>query len=123
MIVPDWAAYLHWRPRFAEAMDPVFYTPEYLDDLILAGRAMLWLVSDAAMVTEIREYPGGARVIHGLVAAGELATIVNDLIPEAEVWAKAQGCSHAMIESREGWARALKLHGYEVHQVSVVKGL
>jgi hypothetical protein len=123
MIVPDLAGYRRFRDRFAEAMDPAFYPIEYLDHLILSGRARLWVGAHAAIVAEIRDYPGGARVVHGLVAAGRIEDIVRLLIPQAEAWAKASGCTHAIIESRSGWMRALRAHGYEPHQVAVRKEL
>lgn len=123
MTIPNWAAYVHFRPQFAEALDPAFYPIDYLDALILSGRARLWIGAHAAIVAEIKEYPGGARVVHGLVAAGRMEEIVDRLIPEAEAWGKAAGCTHAIIESRSGWMRALKPHGYEPHQVAVRKQL
>ena len=121
MILPDWAGYRRFRDRFAEAMDPAFYPIEYLDALILSGRARLWVGEEAAIVAEIKDYPGGARVVHGLVAAGWIEEINTKLIPLAEAWGKASGCTHAIVESRAGWMRALRAHGYEPHQVAVRK--
>lgn len=123
MTLPDWAGYRRFRDRFAEAMDPAFYPIEYLDGLILAGRARLWAAEHAAIVAEIKDYPGGARVVHGLVAAGRIEDINRLLIPLAEAWGKAAGCTHAIIESRSGWMRALRAYGYEPHQVAVRKEL
>lgn len=123
MIVPDWAGYLHWRDRFAEGMDKRFYPIDYLDGLILCGHAFLWIGRDAAIVAEVKQYPGGAKVIAGLVAAGSMDEIVNELIPQAEIWGLNHGCTHAMIESREGWSRALKPMGYRPFQTAVVKPL
>ena len=123
MILPDWAGYHRFRPQLAEALDPDFYPIEYLDALILSGRARFWAGAHAAIVAEIRDYPGGARAVHGLVAAGRIEDIVNQLIPLAEAWGKAIGCTSAIIESRSGWMRALKPHGYEPHQVAVRKEL
>lgn len=123
MILPDWAGYRRFRDRFAEAMDPAFWPIEYLVGLILSGRARLWVGSEAAVVAEIRDYPGGARVVHGLVAAGRIEEIVEQLIPEAEAWGTAMGCTAAIIESRAGWARALKAEGYAPHQVAIRKEL
>ena len=123
MIVPDWAGYYRFRDRFAEAMDPAFYPIEYLDALLLSGRARLWVGAEAAIVAELVLYPGGARVIHGLVAAGRIEEIAATLIPRAEAWARAQGCTHAIVESRAGWMRALKPHGYRPHQLAVRKEL
>ena len=115
--------YHRFRHRFAEAMDQRLYDLPYLDRLLFSGRAHIWFGEEAAIVTEIREYPTGARVIHGVVAAGDLGEITNALIPKAEEWGRSIGCVLAIVESREGWSRALRRRGYETHQVAVRKAL
>ena len=115
--------YARFRPLFAEALDPRLYTIEHLDGLLHSGRAQIWFGEAAAIVTEVRTYPAGAAVIHGLVAAGDLDEIVGTLIPRAEAWARSIGCAMAIIESRPGWARALKRCGYAPHQLAVRKDL
>jgi hypothetical protein len=122
-MIPDWAGYVRFRPQLAEAMDPAFYPIEHLDALILSGRARLWVGEHAAIVAEIRDYPGGARAVHGLVAAGRIEEINEQLIPRAEAWGKALGCTCAIVESRSGWMRALKARGYAPHQVALRKEL
>lgn len=114
--------YQRFRAGFAEAMDPAFHTIEELDAKLASGAALLWGGSQAAIVTEIQQFPG-AVVIHGLCATGDLREIVEQLIPAAEKWARLAGCTHAMIESREGWKRALKERGYEPHTVTLRKEL
>jgi hypothetical protein len=104
-------------------MDPRFHGLDHLDGLVLSGQGKVWIGEAAAIVAEVEFYPGGAKVLHGLVAAGALQEIVESLIPRAEAWGKSVGCTHAIIESREGWARVLKSHGYEPHQVAVRKEL
>ena len=124
-------SYDRFRDRFAEAMDQRLYGIEYLDALVGSMRAQIWFGQDAAIVTEIREYPTGARVIHGVVAAGApgsgpgqaLDEITDTLIPKAEAWGRSIGCVLAIIESRPGWARRLRSQGYEPHQVAVRKAL
>ena len=116
-------SYAEARPHFAEALDPRLYTIEHLDALVLSGRAQVWLGERAAIVTEVREYPTGARVVHGLVAAGALEEIVGVLIPRAEAWGRSVGCLLAVIESRPGWVRRLKDAGYRIHQTAVRKAL
>lgn len=123
MTLPDWAGYRRFRDQLAEAMDPAFYPIENLDELLLSGRARLWVGEHAAIVAEIRDYPGGARAVHGLVAAGRIEEINAQLIPQAEAWGKALGCTCAIIESRAGWMRALKPYGYAPHQVALRKEL
>lgn len=114
--------YAEFRERFAEAMDPAFYTIEYLDWLVHSGAAGLFFADNAAIVVEIKDFPGGARAVHGICAAGDLTEIV-DLIVRAEAWGMGLGCTHGMIESRPGWARIMKSHGYAPHQISLVKEL
>jgi len=113
--------YLRFRDRFAEAMDPRFYTIEFLDGLLFQGMAEFMAGDDAAIVVEIKEFPTGARAVCGVIAAGDMNEIVQSLIPQAEAWGKAKGCNLGMIESRPGWARVMKQHGYETFQVSLVK--
>lgn len=121
--VPDWAGYLRFRDDFAAVMDPRLYSLDWLDDQIISGAALLWVGAKAAIVAQIREYPTGAMDIEGLIAAGDLGEIVGDLIPRAEAHGAFIGCVGAIIQSREGWARVLKPHGYEVHQVALRKEL
>src|SRR5688572_15985703 len=119
----DRTDYARMRPLFERALDPRLYTIEHLDGLLFSGRAQAWFGEAAAIVTEVRTYPTGVRVIHGLVAAGDLEQIVEVLIPKAEAWARSIGCVLAIIESRPGWARALRARGYAPHQVAVRKTL
>ena len=114
--------YWRFRPQFAEAIDGRFDTIDHLDWMMRTGRAQYWQSANAAMATEIRDYPA-CRAIHGLVAAGDLDQIRSILSPAAEAWGRALGCAFAIIESRPGWQRALRNHGYALHQIAVVKGL
>jgi hypothetical protein len=123
MIVPDWAGYLRFRPDFEATTDPDFYPIEWLDGQILCGAAWPIVGNDAALVVEVKDYPGGARVAHGMIAAGELSEIVGQLIPQAEEWGRSKGCRFGLIESREGWAKVLKQHGWSVHQTALMKEL
>lgn len=120
-MVPDWAGYLEFRDAFASVMDPERYHIQWLDDRVLSGAALFLRSDNAAIVAEVRAYPTGFREVHGLVAAGDLGEIVGELIPAAEQWGVEQGCGGAIIESRLGWAKALKESGYEMHQVAVRK--
>jgi len=123
MTLPDWAGYLRFRPLLAAALDPAFYPIEYLDDLLRSGRPRLFVSGGAAMVAELRLYPGGARAVHCLVAAGRMDEITGVLRPEAEAWGRANGCTIAIVESRAGWAKLLKPHGYAPHQIALLKSL
>ncbi len=58
-----------------------------------------------------------------MIAAGPLEEIEDILIPIAEQWGRENGCAFGMIESRPGWAKRMKRHGYEPFQVSLIKEL
>jgi hypothetical protein len=104
-------------------MDERYHTLRWLDEQVLSGKVKFWHSENAAMITEVRDYPTGAKDIHALIAAGDLEEIVNDITPRAEEWAREQGCLAAQVESRLGWARALKPSGYQTHQMIVRKEL
>lgn len=116
-------AYTAFREAFAEVMDERYHTLEWLDAQVLSGKVQFWHSDNAAMITEIRDYPTGAKDIHALIAAGDLAEIIETITPRAERWARTQGCIAAQVESREGWARALRPSGYQTHQIIVRKEL
>ncbi|WP_324807226.1 hypothetical protein SH584_11505 [Sphingomonas sp. LY29] len=122
-ILPDWAGYCQFRSAFADVMDERYHSLDWLDQQVLSGEFKFFRTEDAAIVVELRDYPTGARDVHGLIAAGNLADIVERLIPAAEAWGKEQGCIGAIIESRPGWAKALSQYGYEPHQLAVRKEL
>ncbi len=115
--------YLKFRDLFAEALDPVFYDIFHLDQRLLEGSAFLFTTDASAVIVEIKDYPTGARVVHGLIAAGDADDIVETLIPQAEAWGKANGCTHAEVSSRPAWQRILKARGYEPHQIAVRREL
>jgi hypothetical protein len=123
MTVPDWAGYLRFRSAFEKTTDPAFYPIAWLDDQILSGAAWPIIGDNAAIVMEARQYPGGVRVGHVLIAAGDLREIVERLAPVAEDWSRANGCQYGLIESREGWAKVMKSHGWRVHQIALIKEL
>ncbi len=122
-MIPDWAGYCRFRDAFREVMDERYYTLEWLDDQVLRGLVQFWRTDDAAIIAEVRNYPTGNRDIHGLIAAGNLQSIIEVLIPRAEEFGRAHGCIAAVIESREGWSKALRPYGYQTFQVTVRKEL
>lgn len=115
----DVTPYDIFRDEFV-SLDPERYPAEYIDRRVETGAWRCWGDERAAILAEIRVYPSGAREVHGIAAAGDLAAIIG-LIPLAEAWGREMGCTRAVIESRPGWERALP--DYELHQVSVRKDL
>lgn len=82
-----------------------------------SGACQLWMGERSAMVTQ---YLGDC--LHGWLAGGELEEIKR-MIPGAEAWARAAGCTRVTIAGRKGWARALKPLGFEPQGAELVKVL
>ena len=115
--------YVLWRDGFASILDPRFYTIDWLDGQVWAGFTKVFAADDACIVTEVKIYPTGAREVHGIAAVGSMDSIIDQLIPQAEAWGRSLGCITASIASRPGWIKALKPHGYELHQCEIRKDL
>jgi hypothetical protein len=115
--------YKAFRPAFTEALDPRLYTIEHLDELVLQRIAVPFFSDSGAIVAGLKTYPTGAVALDIIIAAGPKDELVNDLYPIAEAWGRKQGCTIGLIESRPGWAKAMKRNGYEIFQVSIIKEL
>jgi hypothetical protein len=118
--LPQYAAF---RDRLAAGIDTRFYTVEYLDHMLMTGRAAIWFGDNSALVCEIKAFPSGVRAAACVVAAGDAQEIVEELTPQAEAWGKANGCAYAMLESRAGWGKKFRPHGYEPFQTAFAKEL
>lgn len=119
----DWEIYLRFRSQFAQVLDPERYTLQWLDAMVTFGQFVVIGNEDACILCEIKHYPTGTKDFHGMLAAGDLETIVETLIPYAESYGKELGCVGGLIESREGWAKALKSYGWEPFQLTLRKAL
>ena len=122
IFMDDWIDYARFRAAITDVMDQRFYTPEWLDAEIWAGRARFWCTATSAIVATMKIYPTGVREVHGLVAVGGLDDIIM-LISAAESWGRELGCIVAGIDSREGWGRQLKGFGYVPYQTCLRKEL
>lgn len=114
-------SYGAWRDRLAQGINPMFWNAGLMDQALVNGEAFFIATDKAAMIFEIKEYPTGARVGHVVLSAGDKGEIVGPLREFAESFTKAAGCIGALVESRSGWARALKPYGYQPLQTSVFK--
>ena len=123
MIAVDYNGYLTFREGLFEALDDGLYTAEWLDGMVWAGIIRVIAGDDAAIMFKIKGYPTGARVLCGVGSTGNLDTIVNSLIPQAEDFARDMGCISARISSRPGWVKALKDSGYSLYKTTIRKGL
>lgn len=114
------ATYNRWRRAFAEVLDERYYPLTWLDEQVVTGAVKVWGCDNAAIIAELKRYPGWAIDVHGLVAAGDLGGIKN-LIGLAEEWGRENGAIAGLVESRLGWMRELKSSGYFPHQVCLRK--
>ena len=116
-------AYLGWRDPLSQALDRRYHNPEWLDWMVMNGRAHLIATERAAGVAEIVYYPTGAKDLKGICAAGELGEIVEVIIPQFAVWGKRMGCVALLVDSREGWTRILKNQGFALYRTAMRKAL
>lgn len=121
MIVPDWAGYLEFRAGLVSALDPRFYTQEWLDSEILEGKAQFMRAENAAIVFRFKRYPTGWMELRSVAATGDLEQIRQMLIPIAEGAAAKLGCKSARITSRPAWVRLMP--DYYQYQVVMEKEL
>ena len=113
-------AYTRHREAIRSMLDERLYPIEWLDRQVLSGAIRTMSNETSIIGFEVRTYPGGARELHGMFAAGDMAG-VKQLVTEAEQFGREQGCDIATIESREGWAKVFP--GYRPHQLRIVKDL
>jgi hypothetical protein len=108
-VTPNWTGYLRFRPIFAKVVEPDDLRE--LDGKVITGRVQTWVSQNGAIVTELCR--GDELYINVLIVGGDGGEIVNILRPQAERWAKTQGCTHVISTGRaKGWARVLAPHGY-----------
>lgn len=73
---------------------------------VIRRDARFWAGRNAAMVTEVNDYPQ-FKALNFWLAGGDLAELRDEMRPAAEAWAKTLGCRYAAVIGRLGWARAL----------------
>lgn len=80
-----------------------------IDDVletVQRGDAQFWHYPDAALVTEIMDYPQ-KRVLRYWLAGGNLETLLK-VEPSIRHWSQLWGCVGIEIIGRKGWHRVLK---------------
>ena len=113
-------SYADWRGRFLEAVDESLYPAAWIDGRVADCTARFWENDGAAILAEIRTYPSGVKEVHGLVAAGNLDSIMA-LIPHAEQHGLNHGCTRASIQSSPAWGRLMAGAGYAPETLLIVK--
>lgn len=113
--------YQKWRHRLARANNPQLIPITHIDQLLIDGAAQFWATDDAAIVTQLREWPGGAVTIEVTAAAGKKADILGPLHSAAAAWATENGATHILVAGRDGWRR--ELDGFRHYQTLLIKDL
>ncbi len=113
--------YADWRDRLALANNPKFIPITHIDQRLADGTAYFLATAEAAMVVELLEYPGGAKVVSAMAAAGDMDEILGPLGEEAIALGWSVGADHAMVPGRSGWRR--KRPDFFHYQTILVKEL
>ncbi len=121
MIFTD--TYQAWRDLLAEALDPRYFSPEWLDWMVMSGRARLFCAPQSVAVAEIQFYPTGARDVHVIAQAGDPIDARENIVPQLEEWGGSIGCLSVLVTSREAWVRLLKPSGFAPYKTAIRKEL
>ena len=113
--------YQKWRHRLARANDPALVPITYIDELLTEGLAQYWASDDAAMVSRLVTWPGGAVTVEVLAAAGKKADITGHLGAAVMEWGKSNGATHALVAGRDGWKR--ERPDFRHYQTLIIKEL
>lgn len=88
------------------------HTIEDVERMVEDGLVKVWLGENSAAVTEIITQPR-QKDLSLWLCGGDLEEICTGMLPLAEEWAKAEGCTRLLTSGRSGWDRVMKKHGYE----------
>ncbi len=113
-------AYLRHRAEIASILDERFYPLWWVESQISEGLIDLLANETAIIGLQLRTYPGGAKELHGMFAAGDKASI-RELVKQALAIGKGAGLTCAAIESRSGWGREFRDLGFVRDRVRIVK--
>lgn len=72
--------------------------------MIAAGRLQFWPGPASCIISEIIEHPR-KRTLHLFLAGGSLPEL-HAMLPLLLDWGRTQGCTHASLFGRKGWARS-----------------
>jgi hypothetical protein len=112
---------MKFRAEIESILDTRFYTMAWLDMQIANGAIRVLGDDRAVILFKFERYPTGWLELQGMAAAGDLAVIKDELIPDAEALAKSMGCGSASIESRAAWVKLLP--DYQIYQTKIIKEL
>jgi 3'-phosphoadenosine 5'-phosphosulfate sulfotransferase (PAPS reductase)/FAD synthetase len=100
-------------PLIAEALnyDWLNRTVDQMRRAFLAGEYELFATGGSVLLAKCHD-AGEDRILELCLAGGRLSELREELIPQAELFGIAAGCTMVTIGGRRGWIRALQPDGY-----------
>jgi len=116
MTISEWveAHFDRVAPFLQAALDAEPIITHRLEDVreaVQDNRAQLWVTPNSAIVTELKDYPSGVKLLHYWLAGGALGEILA-LLPTIEDYGRRAGASGLDVRGRRGWQGAIKPLGY-----------
>lgn len=103
---------MRWQDHIKRALArQATHDIEDVERMVAEGEAQLWLGQKSAAVTEIVQFPR-CKTLHLWLCGGDLREITEDMLPKAEAFARAEGCTRLTTAGRIGWDRVMKTHGF-----------
>ena len=104
-LLDEWNRYSAWLEAALYYSNGTHTIDDVLET-VQRGDAQFWHYPDAAVVTEIMDYPQ-KRVLRYWLAGGNLKTLLK-VEPSIRHWSQLWGCVGIEIIGRKGWHRVLK---------------
>lgn len=103
---------MRWQDHINRALSfQATHDIEDVERMVESGEAQLWVGKKSAAVTEIIRFPK-CKTLHLWLCGGDLLEITEEMLPRAEAFARAEGCTRLTTAGRIGWDRVMKKHGF-----------
>ena len=103
---------MRWQDHIQRALErQITHSIEDVERMVETGEAQLWQGQKSAAVTEIIQFPR-VKVLHLWLCGGDLREITEDMLPQAEAFARVEGCTRLTTAGRIGWDRVMGKHGF-----------
>lgn len=119
-IIEEWQRCRPWIEA-ALARSPNFETIEDVERLLLESKYQFWPAENAAVITEIAQYPN-KKVLVVQHAGGDMGELIA-MEPSIATFAQIAGCDAIMGFGRMGWKRVWERRGYHFGWLAMVKEL
>lgn len=118
----EWARCRPWLKAAVERSG--FYTIEYAEAEVEAGRMIFWPGERGAVLLTLTDYPKG-KALALFAVGGEKNASLSELLerfePALVAFAKQAGCRWVMGFARRGWKKPGERLGYKLNRIVMVK--